>query len=98
MEGRSHDVVLAHCNRVIAFGGNDFHPRPELLDPRGADKHHLDGRAIQLPLADGTLKLTAVSVASNANVEHSQAFLLGIFDFVGEQDGTCTCAESWLHA
>src|SRR5437870_4270078 len=86
MKGGSHDSSLPDGDGIAAFGGNDFHVWPYAFNFGGADENHLQGRISQFSGADGAVDLAAVGVAPNADVERSQARLLGIFHFVGQKD------------
>src|SRR5580700_10663756 len=94
VESGGHRASLPDCdwNFIFAFGGDYFDLRAELLDLRGADEDHLERRARigveralhELAFADGAVELASVGVATDADVDGSEAGLLGIFDFGGE--------------
>ena len=86
MERRGHRSSLPHGNRVDPFGRDDFHASADALDLGRADKDHFERRISCLPrpkpaFADRAVELSSVGVAPNADVEGSQAGLLGIFHF-----------------
>src|SRR5262249_62077317 len=67
---------------------------------RGADKNHLQWRGSQagLAFADGTVNLTAVSVALYADIQRAQGHLRRILNFFGQKNGPGACAECGLGA
>src|SRR6266436_3952171 len=81
MKCGSHDSSLPDCDGITALGGNYFDVRSHALNFRGTDKNHLQWGVSQFAGADGAVDLAPVGVAANANVEHAQARLPGIFHF-----------------
>jgi len=104
VEGGGHDSSLADGDGIFIFalGGEDFHARADTFDLGSADENHLDWRLAELlfdksAFADGAVDLSAVGIAADGDVNCSEAFLSGIFNFICEQDGAGAGAERWLH-
>jgi len=98
MEGGSHGFVLAYCDRVVPFRGQDLYARPQGLYFGSANEDHLQRRSAKRPLADGAIDLPAVGVAADADIECAQSGLVGIGDFFGEHDRARAGAEGGLQA
>src|ERR1700741_4877714 len=80
MEGRGHDIALAHRHRVVVFLGDYFNSPAHALDFGSPNEDHLRGRSGENALADTAIDLPAVGVAANADIESAQPRLLGVFD------------------
>ena len=80
----------------VPFCREDFDAFADVLDFGGADEDHFDGRGAEETLADGAVDLASVGVAADADVEGAEAWLLGILDLGGEQDGAGAGAEGGL--
>lgn len=98
MEGCSHGLALANDHRIIALGGQNLHAFANALDFWRADEYHLDRHIAKQALSNGAVNLTSVSVATDSDVECTQAELPGIFHFFGKQDCTGTGAKGRLQA
>src|ERR1700691_2540088 len=100
MEGRSHHSSLPYCDRIFvnAFGRDYLDARANALNLGGADEDHFQRRTIQHSLPNGTVNLTAVSIAADADVKRAQSGLLRILHLTGEQNRAGTSAECRLRA
>jgi hypothetical protein len=98
VEGRGHDFSLADSDRIITLGGDDFHVLPNALDFWRADEDHFGRAPSEDALADGAIDLASVGVAADGDVERAQAVLLGIVDFVGQENRTGASTERRLPA
>ncbi len=101
VEGRGHDSSLPDRYRIRAFGGEDFHAGAEALNLWGADEDHFERRGFYVSLnefafPDGAVKLAAVGVAADADVDGAEAGLFRIFDFCRQQDCARAGAEGGL--
>ena len=96
VEGGGHSFSLADGYGIVPLCGEDFYAFADVLDFGGTDEDHFDGRGAEEALADGAVDLASVGVAADADVEGAEAFLLGILDFGGEQDGSGAGAEGGL--
>jgi len=98
VEGRRHDFSLADSDRIITLGGDDFHVLSYALDFWRADEDHFGWAPSEDALADGAIDLASVGVAADGDVERAQAVLLGIVDFVGQENRTGASTERRLPA
>src|SRR2546421_95578 len=83
MKCGSHDSSLPDGDGIAALGGHYFDLRSNALNFRRANKNHLQRRISQFAVANGTVDLAAIGVASDADVESAQPRLLRILHFVG---------------
>ena len=106
VESRGHGSSLPDGHWVGAFGGEDFDAFAKVRNLWGTDEDHFQRRLVllaleieeELAVADRAVDLASVGIAANANVEGSEASLRGIFDLLGEKDGSGAGAEGWLEA
>src|SRR5208282_1748075 len=98
MERCRQCLARAYQLGIFAFGRDHFHALAHTFYLGCADEDHLDGMVQESPFADGAVNLAAVGVAPHGDVERTQARLLRIFYFRGEQDASRAGAEGWLRA
>ena len=98
MEGRGHRLALAHPHRIIIRLCQDLYILADARDLRRANKYHLEriAMAVLVRLTDVRVELTALGVATNPDVERTEAFLSRVFDVLREQDRTGAGAERGL--
>ena len=96
VEGGGHGFSLADSDGIVPFCGEDFDAFADVLDFGGTDEDHFDGGGAEEALADGAVDLASVGVAADADVEGAEAFLLGILDLGGEEDGAGAGAKGGL--
>src|SRR5579863_8317754 len=104
VEGGSHGSSLPNGDGVGAFGGENLDSFSDMRDLWSADENHFQWGffkfapeiADKLALADGAIDLASIGVAPDADVERAESRLGGVFDFLGEKDGTGAGAESWF--
>jgi hypothetical protein len=98
VERRGHDFSLPDGDGIVAFSGKDFYVLADVLDPGRADENHFGGLAAEFAFANRAVNLATVGIAADADVEHTQSFLLRILDFVGEEDSASAGTERGFHA
>jgi hypothetical protein len=88
VEGGGHGPSLpdGYGSFVGALGGENFDALADVDNLGSTDEDHFQRGITEPALADGTIDLASVGVAADADVEGSQAFLLGIFNLCGEED------------
>ncbi len=77
MKGGSHNASLADENREAVAPRQNFHLRPGLQNPRGADKDHLQRLSAQLrgPNKNGGINLPPISIALHNRIQQPKAHL-----------------------
>ncbi len=89
VESGSHDLSFANGYGIVALGCDYFDSGPHAFDLGCADEYHFDRTLLQVLLdksafTNGTVELTTVSVAADADVNRTEARLLWVF-YVGRQ-------------
>src|SRR6185437_4528071 len=96
MKGGRHDLSLPHDDRVWPFSTQDFDARACALNAGSAYKYHLYRGVKELPLANGTLQLTAIGIAPDVHINRAQAYLFGILNSFGKKDSSRAGAKCRL--
>src|SRR5258708_7628631 len=95
MKRASHDLSLAHQQRIAAFADQHFHARSGADDLRRPNEHHLQRLLAQSRLlrSDGAVNLPSIGVAPYADIERAQRNLRRIFNVLRQQDGSRAGSE-----
>src|SRR5215216_2323815 len=72
MERDGEDVSLPDRDRVSVHLGQDLHPVPDLLDPRGSNEDGIDGDPIDFQIRFKRRQLTPESVTPDPDVENTE--------------------------
>src|ERR1019366_4039727 len=98
MESCCHDTSLPHQHGISAVFRQDFYALTHALDPRRANKDHLQRFAAERAggFDDGGIDLASVSVAADRNVDRIEALLMRVLDLFGQHDRSGAGAERGL--
>src|ERR1700674_630588 len=100
MESRSHDLALAYQDGITALRRQYLYTFSCAHDFRSADENQFQRGLTQLGFrfTDGTVNLTAVSVAPYANVQNAERALRRILNILRQKNRSGTGAESRFRA
>ncbi len=95
VEGGGEDVILLDEGGRAFVLGEDGDVGSDFFDDGAANENHFEWFFLQGGVAEENVagELAAVAVAKDGHVEELERILRGIFDVVGEEDGSGTGAK-----
>src|SRR5438270_5282001 len=95
MKRSSENLSFSHQHWVLIAFGEYLHSFSYALNPRRPNEDHLEGRSVQLRRYshDRTVHLASICIPLDSHVEYCEALLLGVQNFLCQQDCSRASAE-----